>query len=520
MKSLKTSHILLVVLVIIGVALRLWRLPELFHFTYDEEIIAFVGKRMFVNLHIPLIGGVTPMHIHLAPYFYWLSGVILFFSRLNPLGWGVAAALLAGITMMLLYLAGSRIFGSKVGIIAIFLYAFSFNQNIFDRHYWGLSFNGILSLLVFLSLYELSTGNHRFAYLLAGALAFGFHTDPSTIVLFVLTVLAWVTFKIRLPGQVLVKAGLIFLLSFFPLLVFDLRHDFSNSRGIFQYIDEVRAGRHGVVERNISAVLAFVPATLARYLYIPGKVDLAREYSYCPAHALSRTQSEPLWILGLVLFITGFASVIQKSNQSEKLGISLILQLFISVYLGVFVYGVIFKGDLFDHYLATLPPLFYLLTGFMISKLSKNYNWIIWVVGILFIFVNMKQTLAATHSFGYADKTNAVKWAIAATGNDPFSLDVIGDCFRYNGYRYLFYFNGKEPVKSYVDANFTHLYDRLPAKTHPRQLVVITNPDFPETPKFYQEYISFTQKLIQRKQFGAIEVMLVDNSNLDFTGKF
>ena len=67
----------LILLVGLGVWLRLVRLRELFHFTYDEEIIAFVGKRMWINGHIPLIGGVTPQHVHLAPYFYWFSGLIL-----------------------------------------------------------------------------------------------------------------------------------------------------------------------------------------------------------------------------------------------------------------------------------------------------------------------------------------------------------------------------------------------------------------------------------------------------------
>ena len=92
------------------------------------------------------------------------------------------------------------------------------------------------------------------------------------------------------------------------------------------------------------------------------------------------------------------------------------------------------------------------------------------VSSLLFIFCTRRvyQLVKVQHRFGYQDKIKAVRWAISTTGSDSFSLDVLGSCFRYNGYRYLFYAFGKEPDKSYVDANFTHLYDKPPSYQHPK----------------------------------------------------
>ena len=61
----------IILLIVITFILRAVNLEELFYFTYDESIPAFVGRRLILWHHIPLIGGVTPFNFHLGPYFYW-----------------------------------------------------------------------------------------------------------------------------------------------------------------------------------------------------------------------------------------------------------------------------------------------------------------------------------------------------------------------------------------------------------------------------------------------------------------
>lgn len=520
-KKINASVIILGLLIATGIGLRLWRLPELFHFTYDEEIIAFVGKRMFLNGHIPLIGGVTPMHVHLAPYFYWLSGFLLFLSKFNPLGWGMAAAILSGFTMLLLYKLGSKLFGKRVGIISVLLYGFSFYQNIFDRHWWGLAFDGFISIGVLFCLWKIFKQKEKFSYLLALLLAYGFHTDPSTLTLLVLTLLAFVVMRLRVTRNTLIKACLIFLISFLPLLLFDLRHNFSNSRGIFQYAQEIKAAKTGIIKLSPIDVLLFPPRALARLIFVFGDTNLATQYAYCSAYSTTRISAVPT-VAALIVFLL-YAWLILKAGQRknpDRQGLKLLLLLPVSLYVGLVIYAVAFKGDLFDHYLATVFPVFLLSLAYALAILSRKSPALVGTLLFIFSVVNTYQLATVEHEYGYADKTKAIQWAIATTGQEDFSLDVLGECFRFNGYRYLFLLNGKEPTKSYVDANLSYLYDQAPAVIWPRYLALIGNPNFPITESYQNQYNFYNSGLISKAKFGNIDVMVIDNLSGEYRGNY
>src|SRR3989344_6927251 len=96
------NHWPLALIIFLSFLLRIWRIEELFYFTYDESIPAFVGRRLILWNHFPLIGGVTPFNFHLAPYFYWFLSLILFFGKLNPIVWGYASAAIALITTLMM----------------------------------------------------------------------------------------------------------------------------------------------------------------------------------------------------------------------------------------------------------------------------------------------------------------------------------------------------------------------------------------------------------------------------------
>src|SRR3989338_11467474 len=92
----------LLLIIALSFVLRIYKIEELFYFTYDESIPAFVGRRLILWHHVPLIGGVTPFNFHLAPYFYWFYALLLFIGKLNPVIWGFAGALVAAITTLMM----------------------------------------------------------------------------------------------------------------------------------------------------------------------------------------------------------------------------------------------------------------------------------------------------------------------------------------------------------------------------------------------------------------------------------
>ena len=528
----RQKHFLfLLALLLSAVLLRVWRLPELFHFTYDEEIIAFVGKRIFVNHHVPLIGGVTPMHVHLAPYFYWFSALFLGLSNLQPIGWGVVAAGIAACTLIALFITGEKLFNRRVGMIAAVVYTFSFSQIVFDRHYWGLSLNGLFGLLTILSLHGLLQGKWKFGIPLALVFFTAFHSDPSTLILYllVLVIVGIAHFRPQAFSlteehkKLMVKTGLVmsgvFLVSLLPLVLFDLRHNFSNSRGILLYLEEVRSGKQGNLPVRPLATLFFLPRILSQALVPSSSADLATLYSYCPQYVQGKLNAVPPPVLFTVLMLFGFAFYQGLKSKTNHNSFLILLLLFGISLFGIFTYGIVFRGDLFDHYLVTLLPPFYLL---MATLFDRYWRRRLLLFGLLLFFIssNLLQLSSVQHRFGYRDKSQAVQWIVNESGETDFSLDVIGDCFRYNGYRYLFYLAGKEPVKSYVDANFTHLYDQPPAQDHPPLLFVIVNQDSYDSTAFQMEYENYKAAALKRIYIGNIEVLKVNNQNLKFTGKF
>ena len=128
----------IVFLLILTSLLRIYNIEEFFHFSYDEAVPAFVGRRLILWQHIPLIGGVTPFGFHLAPYFYWLLAVLLYLGKLNPVVWGYAGAFLAILTTLMMYMVGAKFFNKKTGFLAASFWTFSFIANLSDRHLWAL----------------------------------------------------------------------------------------------------------------------------------------------------------------------------------------------------------------------------------------------------------------------------------------------------------------------------------------------------------------------------------------------
>lgn len=471
------------------------------------------------------------MHVHLAPYFYWFSALWLGLSNLQPIGWGVVAAGISACTLIALFITGEKLFNRRIGVIAAGFYAFSFSQNVFDRHYWGLSFNGLFGLLTILSLHELLRGKWKYGILLAVVFFAAFHSDPSTLILYLLVFTVMVITRIwpqafsvaKAQQRLIVKAGLmasaVFLVSLIPLVVFDLRHNFSNSKGILLYLEEIQSGKQGNLPTRPLATMFFLPQVLSRAFFPFGNNNLATLYSYCSQYARGKLNTVPVPVVIAVTILIGIAFYQGGLLKAKRPSYLLLLVLFGITLFGIITYGIVFRGDLFDHYVVTLLPPFYLLSATLIDRYWRN-RFLVFGLLLFFIGANLLQLLSAQHWFGYKDKIQTVQWIVSESGQTDFSLDVIGDCFRYNGYRYLFYLAGKEPVKSYVDANFTYLYDQPPAENYPSLLFVIVNQDSYDSAAFHAEYQNFQAAASKRLLIGNIEVLKIDNQDLKFTGKF
>jgi len=460
---MKKSAWILGVILLAALFLRLFRLTELFHFTMDEELIAWRAWGLF-HLHRPfLIGGISPLQIHLPPYFYYFSSLLLWPFRFDPVGWGWWAGLFSLITVFILYKLSRN-------LIAPLLYSVSLTAVLFDRHYWPLFFNPLFILLVLWALKQ-----KRYLVLML-TLVLAVTADPSnlTLVLFVLIYNARALWKYLGLG-----AG-IFLT---PLLVFDLRHQWQNLSGVSRLF-----GQLGTREPNFNGFL-LLPQSLVRFWYT-AQTNLIEVYSYCIPYAQARLSGISIWLLLAAAII-----IILAVRRHREIRL-LLLSYFVS--LGVF--GLL-GFSLFDHYLTGLMPIWAMLTAMIIRRLPKLSALLVLVV---FVSLNLYQFSRVNNPYGLKFKQELIVWANQNLKGENYNLESVSKCHRENGLRYLFELSGNPPQQSFMDASFAWLYPQAPVASPAAITLLVTDKnDQPSLP------------IITVNSFGAMKAYLLKHSDSD-----
>src|SRR3989344_3348777 len=287
----------IILLLILSFLLRIYKLEELFYFSYDEAIPAFVGRKLIKFGDISLLGGVTPFGFHLAPYFYWFLAGLLFLGNLSPIIWGWAGAFLSVVTTFMMWLVGTTFFNKKVGFLAASLWTFSYLANVYDRHLWALYWGPLISLIVIYSLYKIVKGNEKFIYFLGITLALALHADLSNLVFIALVTVVWVFYRIPIKKSTIV-AVLIIIFSFSPIIVFDLTHNFVNIKPVVKYLSQGRVHPANNPQGFIDNSLYF-PRVFARLIYPFSDNQIAKNYSYCPDYAFGKLKNVPVILVFL-----------------------------------------------------------------------------------------------------------------------------------------------------------------------------------------------------------------------------
>src|SRR3989344_2109240 len=420
----------LVAVVILSLFLRLFNLNSLFHFTMDEELVAFRALGLF-SYHRPfLIGGISPLPIHLPPSFYYLASLLLWPFKFNPAGWGVSGALLGGITTVVLFGFARRLTNARTALIATLVLAIT--------------------------------------------------ADPSNLplALVMACVAIWRNYaKWKQIGKPFLTGALVFLT---PLILFDLRHQGENVKGIVKLFSRV-AGQ-GLSLNGLADGLLLLPKTLTQFWWT-GQTKVVEMLGYCFPHAQFR-QQVPLLLL--LLSVAILILVWRKLPQ-------VLHYLFIVYAAGLGLFG--FLGyPVFDHYLTGWLPLFALFTALALDYLPKTLGA---GLAIGLVVINLWQIFKTTNPYGLSYKQELVVWANQQLNGRPFALDSDSKCHKENGLRYLFELSGNPPETSFMDGNFGWLYKTPPGTTSPQLYLLVTDKD-----------LLISQPVIISRQFGAMKALI------------
>lgn len=486
----KTKLILLGIL-LVTLILRLFKLDQLFFFAMDESLISFRALGLFKYNRPFLIGGGSPLQVHLPPYFYYLASILLLPTRFNPVGWGVFAALFGALTVYLLYLLTKKFINQKTALIASTLYATLFTPVFFDRHFWPLSLNPLYLILSLLFLLKLNTKT-IWPYLgLAATLVIAVTSDPSNIPL-ILTVVIFILSQLKkLAKSKLIISGLsAFFVFFAPLLLFDLRHNWVNFKGITKLFE--KTSELGFNFQRFLDALLLVPRSLVRFWYSP-QTDLVKLHSYCIPYADARQHQ-----LSLTLVLLAIGLIIWFIKTSKHIFLKHLLIFYL---LGITLFGAL-GYSIFDHYLTGLLPVFAIITAFTFSKLPKKLGvtLLVSLVGL-----NLLQISKANNPYSLKHKQDLINWSLDKLDGRPFYLDSISKCHKENGLRYLFELTDNPPSQSFMDPNFFWLYQK-PPNPEPANLILLVT----------DKKLEFQKTIIDQQSFGALTAIILDNSEKDY----
>jgi len=504
----------LLILVACSFLLRIWHGNEFFFWNVDEEIIALTVKRIIID-HIPqLIGFPIPGGIYLGPLVYYLISLFFVLAFMDPMKLPIFAAIVGTLSVFLVYKVGKTIFeDEKIGIIASFLYAFSYLVNIYTRIFNGLIFVPLIALTAYWLLFKIiKTKSQKYILILGLLLSVFAQDEAASLSLIVLTILCFFVFKIRIALKNLVNIVGVFVLAHLSLLIFDLRHNHYLIKSFVNSLSQPDQKTATLLQfESIYKAILIIPSTMTRFLVINGPLNIADQILPCADLLATRVYTLNYAVMIIAVFAL-FYFIFKTVKNKSATGNRIIFLYLLLIILGIAAFNIFLGGYLFEWMLVVFFPAFAFIYAYLLVHIWK-YDFWGRIVVLLFLFgfavLNVRSIFLTNADFGLANKVQAVKYAIDKVGGQPFELDSIGSCYA-QGYIYLFWQGGQLPVKSYADDMFSSTLRLNPNNIKPKMRVVIVNPSATETYDFKTKYQKYLKTADYRARFGKIEVLVGD----------
>lgn len=361
----KKELVIILFLVLTGIFFRFYNLEKRALFFADEERDAYEVQKILRG-DLTLIGPSTSVgNIYLGPgWYYFLTPWYLVF-RGDPIAGKVAVGVMGVVTTLLFYILGKEIFNRKIGFWAAFIYGSCLYLVEQTNRAWNPSMMPLVSLLFFYGLFKIKNKEKKYWWLVVLCLGLGIQFHLTAVFLFLVLLIFVFKYKVKFSFDFFIY-GLFFLFLISPLIVFDLRHNFWNTKALFLFLENlIKGGDFG----------------------------------------------------------------------EQKIVVN-------SYYFLVFYPIIIFWG------------------GYFISKLFFGKWGKVLKTGIIVLFlgINYCKLVEIDKKDSLYYKKKIVKRGIEEVGKREFELLLPENEQLARGFRYLFYFYGKEPVKSSIDFDYRHFY--------------------------------------------------------------
>ncbi len=445
-----TKHWFLILLIILTIAVRLIPIfPDLFPFMYDHAKDALIILQMGTKFQPSLVGAVTSIPgVYYGPAWYYLALPLNILLNYHPLS--------SVLTVILLAAVGTWVAWKYLGKLEAAFWATATGIVGSQTSAWSPYLTPLVVLpilAILLNLKKKQTINWKTLSGLSLLTSLCFHFQPAfAVVLLPIVLLILFLLKVKSSIKTWLIAVLFFIIPFAPHAVFELRHDFHQSRQLVafftNYEDESR-----VVQANVMG--------LGRVMEIGNFVLSEAGNSVSPLNL-------PHYFFGLgVILWLGISGWLSHKSKTDQYALSFEERVVLLVFL-IGTWGLYLLLPAKQYYLVAIIPVWLVLIARLIKFFASAYVKLIIVIVIL---LSLPQTvrsrlhfqqMATQDAILLAPKMKAVKKVYELSQDQPFaSYQYLPELYDYPYqfiFRYLMRRGYSQPVEySYAPGEVAHM---------------------------------------------------------------
>lgn len=442
--KLVQKHLPLLCILIIATVFRFYRFTAFQYWSPDEEILAAVALPMALGQKLLLISPNATLAISLGPFFHWLTALIYFLARFDPVKILAAGSILGVITAILI----SRI--SKVGA---FLYAGSFVASLFDRRWWPLSLDPLLITSAILSLGFLARKKYWAIVPLAIAICFGFHADPSLAIIVPAAIFVFWKLKVPLLRKEYLMGLATVAIFVLPIIFFEVRHPGAITSPVAQMLTKQKAP---------STAAAISPVDFIGYLsrgFFPMVTVKAEEY-VATYRATDKLFPNPILVILTLALVLWPILKIRTETKTRKTVLVILYSFLTAFLIGLTLFGVVTKYAVYQQYFVVIWPVAFLLAGFTLESWWQGKLKLLALLSLgIFVFTNVQTLVLSKMTTPLAEKVTMVDTVLTKIDSKPFSLMISKEEDTYlGGLGGIFYLRGRYPNNLSYYRNWDWVY--------------------------------------------------------------
>lgn len=403
----KIKILFLGLILIVGLFLRLYKLPDRMIFDWDQERDANAVKTILIE-HKPLLIGPRIMNdsgFMLGPYFFYLLAPFYLLANFQPYAIVAFVGLYFLIFIILSFYTVKKFTNDRTALIFCATWALLPSAINMDTISWNPLLVPLFVVLFLLYLNREPSVRQRYWFIfgLIMGLAINIHVQLTILALwFVLYFINPKELKISLKFFPITIIG--FLSSFIPLLIFDLRHNWLNLGLILNFINSTN------VQKDI---FSFIPVWNN---FVNGILGL--NFTFLPI---------VLWLIVGIIFVS-----FSKNNKIIK-SISVIWFVWPIIF-------VIYGKRPSEYYFNFTLPLMIVAFSILLSKISKKII-VHFIIFLLIASYSIKNRIKNPQQtpFSLANKIAVAKFIKSKVTDQKFNLSYSVPSGYNTGYGYLLY---------------------------------------------------------------------------------